>query len=274
MKHSYYTQCKQRGQIGILIIGGILVVLAIAGGAYFLGNSSFLGKSAQTTPVTQPATQTVKPQPTPISQSTTSAEMTNWKTYKNSIYQFSYPKEWYIQETINTEKFYLSQQDVLAGLPNYVFSVNSYEKKLLLNKITFDDPVGTRKETADKVFTTKTRSLTIDNHAAFELQSEVLPGSQTDAKSGIGIYIDMGQKAVYLTIDQKVDPEYSLIHQILSTFKFADQNFKSNGDFVHTCPTTKNLNCQPLIDSSMVPFCKPDYLSWAEQNCPGLSVVR
>ena len=87
----------QKGQIGILIIVGILVVVAMAGGAYFLGRSS------KSVPTTQPIPQTVNSQSTPtISESTSSAvypapsgagDMANWKTYTNTKtgYQFKYP---------------------------------------------------------------------------------------------------------------------------------------------------------------------------------------
>lgn len=80
----------QRGQTGILIIVGILVVAAIAGVAYFLGMSK------NPAPVIQPAPQVVNPQPTPTSESTSSAETANWKTYTNMKYNYSfmYPLEY------------------------------------------------------------------------------------------------------------------------------------------------------------------------------------
>ncbi len=74
----------QRGQAGVLIIVGILVVVVIVGGAYFLG------MSRNTSPVPQPAPQIVKPQPTPASESTSSAETANWKTYTNNIFKYSF----------------------------------------------------------------------------------------------------------------------------------------------------------------------------------------
>lgn len=72
---------SQKGQIQILI--GILILVIIAGGAYFLGKSSGPKPS---TPITSQT-----PQPTP---SPTPDPTANWKIYTGKYVTFEYPPEW------------------------------------------------------------------------------------------------------------------------------------------------------------------------------------
>ncbi len=88
----------QKGQTPVLILVGILIIIVVAGGAYFLG------KSANSKPSSTPVVTSQSPQPALIPQSTPDAspaptgagETTNWKIYTNSEYGFSfkYPSNW------------------------------------------------------------------------------------------------------------------------------------------------------------------------------------
>jgi len=67
-----------------MILLGILIIIAVAGGAYYLG--TLKNKPQTQNPVV--TSQTVPPSPSPISDLTA-----NWKTYINTAYgyQISYP---------------------------------------------------------------------------------------------------------------------------------------------------------------------------------------
>ena len=83
---------KQKGQTGILIVVGILVLVGVAGGAYYLGMSN------KVEPVPQPVPRTVQ-SVTPTPESVEVAveeieEISNWKTYNTDKYSFKYPGDW------------------------------------------------------------------------------------------------------------------------------------------------------------------------------------
>ncbi len=85
---------NQKGFAPILILFGILVIVAAAGGVYYLGRSS--AKLPDTSPISVPTSQTsVSPTQPPaktyISPSpTTINETANWKTYTNEKYKISF----------------------------------------------------------------------------------------------------------------------------------------------------------------------------------------
>jgi|SRR3989344_1379158 len=102
---------KQKGQMQVLILIGIIILVSVAGGVYYLGRSS---KSAPS--VAQPVpTQAVKTTPS-VSESTSSADMTNWKTYTNSTvgYTIKYPQGFEI-ELIGDRDIIISRIGVPRG---------------------------------------------------------------------------------------------------------------------------------------------------------------
>ena len=77
----------QKGQGLILVIVGLVIVAAIAGGSYYFGKS-------QVSKPQNPVVTSQTPQPTIIpvaSPSATPDETTNWKTYTSTGYAFKYP---------------------------------------------------------------------------------------------------------------------------------------------------------------------------------------
>lgn len=82
----------QKGQTPILIIVGILVVVVIAGGAYYLG------RTTNPKPSPTPVVTSQSPQPTPNASPTPTdaGETANWITYTNikANYSFKYPTDW------------------------------------------------------------------------------------------------------------------------------------------------------------------------------------
>ena len=94
-----FQDLKQKGQGLILIIVGLVIVAAIAGGSYYFGRSSTpkLQNPVVTSPAsTQRGEQTPQPTIIPVaSPSATPDETANWKTYTNTKIKFSirYPSE-------------------------------------------------------------------------------------------------------------------------------------------------------------------------------------
>lgn len=83
----------QKGQTQVLIVAGIVLFIAVAGGIFFLGRI--------TAPKPQTPVVTSSPQPSPTPQPTSTSDPTaNWKTYTNTKYGYSlkYPQEFKLEE--------------------------------------------------------------------------------------------------------------------------------------------------------------------------------
>jgi len=100
----------QKGQILIWIIVGALVI-AVAGGAYYLGRSTSPKPSPAPTVTSQTPQPTSSPSPSDASPAPTGAgETANWKTYTNTTFNYSikYPPEVSLEEKpggfISTDK--------------------------------------------------------------------------------------------------------------------------------------------------------------------------
>lgn len=87
----------QKGQTGILILTGIVILIAVVGGIFFLGRVTAPKPEA---PVTTSSPQpSASPQPTPTSDPTA-----NWKTYASEFgYSFKYPANFWIT-SVQTSK--------------------------------------------------------------------------------------------------------------------------------------------------------------------------
>lgn len=86
----------QKGFAPLIIILGILVILGIAGGAFYLGRSTISNPSptpAVTSQITPPLNPSTNPAPTG------SGETDNWKTYTNTQagISFKYPNNWIVE---------------------------------------------------------------------------------------------------------------------------------------------------------------------------------
>ena len=196
--------------IKTLFIAFVFVILSLF--IAFLAGGYFLGKNKQQTTNNKQIASvypTVQPTIDPTA---------DWKTYSNNKYQYKYPKEWFISDNNTAQNFYPSDSDAQVGAPGAIFSVSTFDKKLL--KVTFDDPVGTKKETADKVFTEKVDNLKIGDYSAFKARIEVQEGSQTDALPGMGVYVDTGTSVILIHISGNQTKNEKILGQILSTFEF------------------------------------------------------
>lgn len=91
----------QKGQIGILVLAGVVLVIVLIGGAYYLGRSTTL----KPTPSPAVTSQTPQSSPSPSDASpapTGTGETANWKTYviTNKV-SFKYPPDLVLRSSIN-----------------------------------------------------------------------------------------------------------------------------------------------------------------------------
>ena len=195
-----------------------------------------------------------KPTPTPIiSASPTSTPIAdptaNWKTYTNTKFGYSIKYPLILTPLETTADIYLHQ-----------IAFESPEKAYLSGVIV---EVRNLTNLADEV---SYRTWRIVGHIADKLDSEIpisifgLSGKRLNYTSGqkqFSTIIIPYQKLVY-----SIEAESNLLDQILSTFKFVDQNQ------TYTCPQTAWVNCMPGPNAPQNPQCSTDYYSWAKKNCP------
>lgn len=110
------------GQTGILILVGIVILIAVSGGIFYLGRITTPKPPASTQRGEQPQNiSTPSPQPSPIPDETVYTEASrsaNWKTYKNNRFNFSfsYPWHWELEDyTSEEEKTYQSIQTIILS---------------------------------------------------------------------------------------------------------------------------------------------------------------
>lgn len=108
--HFDFTQCKQKGQVLILVLIVILIIAAVAGGTYYLSRSTPPKASLPSSVVSQ----------TPQSTPSTTDETANWKTYTNTKIgvSFKYPNEGKIKEggSYGVDNVFLEDSNSIALL--------------------------------------------------------------------------------------------------------------------------------------------------------------
>lgn len=214
---------NQKGLAPIHIV--ILIGIALLGYLFYSGKITLPQKQASQSPIT------------------TSNETTNAKTYTGSSFSFQYPTDWSIKsnnDEVTIEKeHYFEQWE--GGQPATLKSTIKISTKTVTPNITLDEWLKQRYQKGDdnlfeliKKFAEKT---TLDGNNALHV---IVPGA--------GGYIDEGTIAIYngngydISIQgQTAFPNIREVYnQVLSTFKFLDQNQISgnktspNGSFVVT----------------------------------------
>lgn len=123
----------RRGFAAPFALVGIVLLLLVAGGAYYLG------KSGPSAPASPPSA-TIVPTTAPIDQTA------NWKRFEGKVYSFNYPPDWIAQEN----------QDTYLG---DVAKITNQSKSLVLNVSTNQLPYGIE---APKTYETHDLTLTIE----------------------------------------------------------------------------------------------------------------
>lgn len=103
---------KQKGQAQVLVLAGIVILVAVAGGIFFLGRV--------TAPKPQPQNVATSPQSSPTTQSTPTSTVNvgNWKTYTNKAYSFQlkYPPLFDLEEHSKTNISLVDKSKNLAAI--------------------------------------------------------------------------------------------------------------------------------------------------------------
>lgn len=194
----------QKGQTQILILAGIIILLAITGGIFYLGRI--------TTPKPQPQNMVISsPQLSP-----TPDETANWKTYTNSTYGYSFK---YPQNFLSSEL-----KDVLPVIHNTYFNDNKnvedgvYKIRTILVNDTLKNTLANLNDYREaKSRFDEIETLTVDGKQATS-------GIVTDyfhTEQGWKEYVALVPLSSNYTLEITGDPQYkNLIDKILSTFKF------------------------------------------------------
>lgn len=205
---------KQKGFALILILVGILVLAGIVGGAYFLG------KSNKTEPVKVVSTPQVTAhptsQPTSVPQASASGDMTNWKTYTNSKYNFSiqYPPTFIVEDRSTQSPAFIIFSDTARKITGEGgIQENPYiDITVFPTQSSLSDYIANPQNNLQQ-----TRSTTINGNI-FAKVEEVhgIGGAATNE------YATQVKNAVLIFNDPFLQIDVTTFNQILSTFRFTN----------------------------------------------------
>ena len=200
-KHFVNTQSKQKGQMQVFILIGIIILVSFAGGAYYLGRQTLSLRGASETsdaailPTSSP-TPNVSPAPSDA------GEMANWKTYTHSSFIFKYPDNWYPEDNPdypggNNVSFFLVGTKADHGYGDYkgneVFSFEFSEDGRLLEELKRD---------------------------YYQNAVELMVGDKPAIKTSFGLLIVKSSANKKLNIVGGIEAAKPYLDQILSTFRF------------------------------------------------------
>jgi len=184
-------------------------------------------------PAPKPSPQLVVSSPSPVVSSNTEADsMEGWKTYNNKEYKYSikYPDNWTIKETSETsttELFEPGTELKYIGLssPKDDFYLGFGIRYLNQDKVRLTSRTGVA--AGDLVdgttFTLGEYQIPVQ-HLVWEGKVKDILGKHTTINNNYNVYLEFSYftESVddHLKIDLIKTPEYQLVKQILSTFKF------------------------------------------------------
>lgn len=208
---------RQKGLVGIFVLVLVLVV-AVAGGAYYLGRVSTKSQVNGTTQVT-PTT----PAPDLYREPNGSAATANWKIYNNRKLGFSmaYPNDWTVEENTITGKTLPGIRIIFQSPADYEHNSNpvaDFGRGLFLSvydkptTMTIEDFLKKDREISDATFL-KWQPFTIGSIKARSYTN--LPR----CCDGEDIFLDSGGHIFYFA-DMT---DLVMFKTILSTFKFTSQ---------------------------------------------------
>jgi len=193
----------QKGFTPILIV--ILLAIGIVGG-YFV-YTSLRGVPPKAGDMAISPTSSSIPAPTTQPESTSSADMKDWKTYANKVYKFRYPRDW--QPTQDR------QDDIIKSADNsYSFSIRQLDKSNSGAEICGGGP-GPQPTSLKNVQVGEVSTKLDLVHLAMD--SEALIQSHPIHNNNNSYCIFFHYKSVDENTDQK---SIKILDQILSTFRF------------------------------------------------------
>lgn len=204
----------QKGQVQVLILAGIVILVAVAGGIFFLGRITAPKPQTQT-PVT-----TSSPQPFPTSVD----ETANWKTYSTKEIYFKYPPDLVVSEpsAIRLTNEASMPQVIPDKYINILIFVHTIDPQTDLRGWIEKDTIRNKPDGTTGSIVVGT----IENYPLGDLQSFTYHGgAEVDIKH---VLFKKGGKIFDFTLDcyetgcsYKDNPAAErLFNQILSTFRF------------------------------------------------------
>lgn len=224
---------NQKGLALILILVGVLLIAAVAGGVYYLGQQSNQNQTVFS-PVSQPT-----PSSAQLLVSPTPDEITNWKTYTNNEYQLElkYPPDWLPSK--DTTQSFQEGNDLLFI---YKLGVNYHENAPVSDaaNLALGIPVKTDQDLNEwvlnyypKVDPVSNQQNQFSEENISERTFQKVYSCSRDKECTTNYHIKYNGFIYRIAVHNFfVDKEYityqKLINQILSTFKFLDQNNTPN----------------------------------------------
>lgn len=152
----------------------------------------------------------------------------NWKTYTNSKYGYvlKYPTNWSLVEQLSGAYADLYDQPNITQPQLHdgswvIINISAASRE---GNVKISDPIGTRKEFANKVYEQKIADITLDTYPAAKMVLDILPGNQTDSRPTTSIVTNMGSDTLVIAFSnpdrQQYEKDLKIFDQILSTFKF------------------------------------------------------
>lgn len=202
-----------------LIIGAILLLLVGGGAGWYFSQASIKENQQVLTPSPTVALSDVSP--TKTMNSTVTSDV---KQYSNEVLSLNYPAHWVAKSYENSAINFYDYNDESTFGPNSVLNIFLDYNFTQLN---FEDPVGTRIEVGDKLYSTKLENVTVSGVTAMQIKNEVGEGSATDGSSGINTIIPYEDAYLFISLkygspnstNEELDKAYKAILNSISLNK-------------------------------------------------------
>jgi len=214
-----YNETMQKGQTQVLILAGIVILLTVASGIFFLGRVTVPKPEA---PVT-----TSSPQPSPLSTEAPAKvedPTANWKTYTNTKigYSLKYSPDWTLRECPKDCDYKTSEATVidssLRKIKLYEGDFRFYS--IVIQEKKFELPPIHSKEVINDVSVSRH----IDCESGIGGEFVLFTKSSSQVVTTFSPYhhnICINEDESYLPFSDQ-NEYYTTFNQILSTFKFID----------------------------------------------------
>lgn len=222
--HFDFAQCKQKGSAVIFVLIGILILVGIAGGAYFFGKIS-------NKPISTPSSVT-QTQPTKAVD-----ETANWKTYSNQLMgiSFKYPASYKLRETTSSQTTFKG-----VGLEKdatYTLGGGQYDSNVLKTGVVISFVLRSSKDLSEATLKNEYGSGVILQKKILgqkEGIEVVFPNQGNNQPKHIFYILDSNILDISLDGGFETTPEQyssyvSDFDQILSTFKFTPASSAGGG---------------------------------------------
>lgn len=267
-----------------IILLAVFLVLVSLGSLGFWAYKNYFASSPVALP--QPTAQVVVPTATPD-------PTANWKTYTNSVYNYSvkYPSDFTIFENgmgggdiqKATAIFITSSGNKKVESPALGITVRSdtstlesvatkHYQKLITNILTESEKQTASKNLGYAVSDNKaTNVITTSTFLGFPSFQFTINGSTIDdgaSEYGVPsethhyIWFEANKKFFLISFTKT-----TIMDQILSTFKFFVSP-SATPITTYICPPNGYIDCMPVLDATKQKACSAEAMAWYKANCP------